>query len=59
MPRKNARPAARKEAAKRKARIEAAKAKPRRRVGVIAHHHPGGASLAMLALLAHRLDQSS
>lgn len=35
------------------------KPKPARRVGVIAHHQPGGLSLAALALMVARFDRSS
>lgn len=34
------------------------KPKPQRRVGIIAHHHPSGANLALLAAAVARLDQS-
>ncbi len=58
MPRKNARPAAKKAAARKKAKM-AAKATPQRRVAVFAPHHPAGLSLAALALMAGRLSRSS
>lgn len=58
MPRKNARPAAKKAAARKKARM-AENAKPKRRGGMIADHHTGILSLAGLALMAHRFDKSS
>ncbi|MAU44377.1 MAG: hypothetical protein CMP09_06000 [Yangia sp.] len=55
MPRKKNR---RKERQTKRRAEEAAKApkpKPDRRVGIIAHHHPGGLSMAALALmLGHR-----
>lgn len=57
MPRKNARPAARKEAAQKKAKM-AAKGAPKRRVGMIAHHRPSGANFATLALMASQLYRS-
>lgn len=57
MPRKNARPAAKKAAARKKARM-AAKANPRRHIGTIAHAPAGmamhGALIAALAGAAAR-----
>ena len=38
---------------------KAPKPKPARRVGIIAHHHPSGANLALLAAAVARLDRSS
>lgn len=51
MPRKNARPAAKKEAARKKAKMKA-NAAPRRRVGIIAHHGDGTARLILAAMAA-------
>ena len=58
MPRKKNR---RKEIQAKRRAAEAAKApKPKRarRVGIIAHHHPSGANLALLAAAVARLDRS-
>lgn len=38
---------------------KAPKPRPERRVGIIAHHHPGDLSMAAMALIVARLDQSS
>ena len=59
MPRKKNR---RKEMQAKRRAEEAAKApkpKPARRLGIIAHHHPSGANLALLAAAVARLDRSS
>ncbi|MCA0856173.1 hypothetical protein [Phaeobacter italicus] len=59
MPRKNARPAAKKLAAKRKAKM-AAKAKPQRRVAIVSHHARGSSGVLLAAMAAGLLkDQSS
>ncbi len=55
MPRKNARPAARKERAKLKAKM--AQPKPREDRRVIITHGASGASLAMLAASLARFDR--
>lgn len=54
MPRKHARPAEKKAAARRKAKM-AAKAKPQRRVGIIAHRPPSCAALATAAAISFRM----
>lgn len=58
MPRKNPRPQAKKWAARKKVRM-AKKAASKRRVGMIAHHHPKDLSLAALALMVSRISRST
>lgn len=58
MPRKNPRPAAKKQAARKKAKM-AAKAKPQRKTGVIAHHSGGTAGLLLAAMAAGLLKDES
>lgn len=53
MPRKKNR---RKEIQAKRRAEEAAKAKPRRRVGIVAHHQPNGLSMAALALMVAGFD---
>lgn len=58
MPRKNTRPAAKKAAAEKKARM-AAKSKPQRRVGIVAHHTRGTSGVLLAALAAGLFNDRS